>query len=330
MSHRTHRQNVRSMRFENLEDRRLMAGSVDIHLDGANLEVIGTADRDKLSVFYDDSGQTIHVKAYEYVGGYWVESQHREFDADDIAFIRIRGAGDDDVIYNSTEKDSEIFGGAGNDWISGGAGVDSIYGKEGDDTIYGNGGDDYLRGDEGDDYIKGNKGDDVVDAGQGDDYVVGGQGDDILMGSFGNDTLKGRDGNDALIGHSGNDRIYGEAGDDTLLGMEGNDWLAGGHGDDVLRGGSGRDTLLGNLGDDRLYGESGTDYLKGQDGNDYLNGGSKNSSDGERDYMWGGPGADTFVQHWHFRPSSANRPFVIGYLEETIYDFNGFAGDRYE
>ena len=120
MSLSTHRHNVRSMRFENLEDRRLMAGSVDIHLDGANLEVIGTADRDKLSVFYDDSGQTIHVKAYEYVGGYWVESQHREFDADDIAFIRIRGAGDDDVIYNSTEKDSEIFGGAGNDWISGG------------------------------------------------------------------------------------------------------------------------------------------------------------------------------------------------------------------
>jgi Ca2+-binding RTX toxin-like protein len=326
----THRQNVRSMRFENLEDRRLMAGSVDIHLDGANLEVIGTADRDKISVYYDDSGQTIHVKTYDYLDAYgWVESQHQEFDADDISFIRIRGAGDDDVIYNSTEKDSEIFGGAGNDWIYGGAGVDSIFGKDGDDTIYGNGGDDYLSGWDGNDYIKGNRGNDSVDAGTGDDYVVGGQGNDILMGAAGNDTLKGRDGDDFLAGHSGNDRLYGEDGNDTLLGLEGNDWLAGGHGDDLLKGGLDNDTLLGNLGDDRLYGEGGTDYLLGQDGNDYLNGGSKGGSDGERDYMWGGPGADTFVQHRYFRPSSGNRPFVIGYLEETIYDFNGFAGDRY-
>ncbi|TWU14928.1 Bifunctional hemolysin/adenylate cyclase precursor [Symmachiella macrocystis] len=325
MSHRTHRNNIRSMNFENLEDRRLMAGSVDIHLDGANLEVIGTADRDKLSVHYDDSGQTIHVRAYEYVGGNWVESQHREFDADDISFIRIRGAGSDDVIYNSTEKQSEIFGGAGDDWIYGGGGKDSIYGKDGDDTIYGNSGDDYLRGDDGNDYIKGNKGNDVVDAGTGNDYVVGGRGDDILMGAAGNDTIKGRDGNDALIGHDGNDKLYGEAGNDSLFGMGGNDWLAGDHGDDLLKGGNGNDTLLGNSGDDRLKGEAGTDYLKGQDGNDYLDGGA----DGKRDYLWGGTGADTFEQYWHFGSANSNRPFVIGYSEETIYDFNGFAGDRY-
>ncbi len=331
MALNSNRLHQRLMHFENLEERRLMAGSVDIRLDGANLEVTGTADRDKISVYYDDSGQTIHVKTYDYLDAYgWVEAQHREFDADDISFIRIRGAGSDDIIYNATEINSEIYGGAGNDWIYGGAGVDSIYGKDGDDTIYGNGGNDYLRGDDGDDHIKGNRGDDTVDAGTGNDYVAGGRGNDILLGGAGNDTLKGRHGNDFLAGHSGNDRIYGEGGHDTLLGMEGNDWVVGGHGDDLLKGGSGNDTLLGNLGDDRLYGEGGTDYLKGQDGNDYLNGGDKYGSDGERDYMWGGTGADTFVQHWHFGSTGGYRGFVIGYAEEMIYDFNGFAGDRYE
>ncbi|TWU14931.1 Bifunctional hemolysin/adenylate cyclase precursor [Symmachiella macrocystis] len=119
--------------------------------------------------------------------------------------------------------------------------------------------------------------------------------------------------------------MFGENGDDLIIGLEGNDWLAGGQGNDLLKGGYGNDTLLGNLGVDHLYGEQGTDYIKGQDGNDYLNGGA----DGSRDHMWGGTGADTFKQYWHFGASYGYRPFMIGYQEETIYDFNGLAGDRY-
>ncbi|TWU14929.1 hypothetical protein CA54_37990 [Symmachiella macrocystis] len=46
---------LRTLSLEQVEERRLMAGSVDIYQDGSNLEVIGSADRDKLSVYYDDS-----------------------------------------------------------------------------------------------------------------------------------------------------------------------------------------------------------------------------------------------------------------------------------
>ncbi len=318
--------NTRKLSLESLEDRRLLSGDVGVEQDGANLVITGTDEREQVEVFYDNGGDTIRVNVFQYLSGSgWTQVKTRSFDADLIGLVRFDGGAGDDLFYNHTDIRGEAWGGAGNDQLFGGSGVDSLYGGDGEDVLFGNDGNDYLRGDAGDDYLKGKNGHDVIDAGTGDDYVNGGDGDDILMGAAGNDTLWGRDGNDALIGHAGNDRMYGQGGNDSLLGMEGDDWVVGGHGNDLLRGNSGNDTLLGNLGDDKLYGGDGMDYLNGQDGDDYLDGGA----DGYRDWLRGGPGADTFQHRSRiFSRYGIYSPGLFGSWADQVVDFNYYEGDR--
>ncbi len=81
-----------------------------------------------------------------------------------------------------------------------------------------------------------------------------------VLGGGKDDSLRGSVGNDTLIGFAKGDETWGLAGDDALL---------GGGGDDELYGGKGHDALLGGL------------------GNDYFE-----ARDGERDYVWCGPGDD--------------------------------------
>lgn len=111
----------------------------------------------------------------------------------------------------------------------------------------------------------------------------GGTGNDTLYASRVGSVLNGGDGDDVLIGSLGGDQLNGGAGADRLYGYEGND---------VLDGGSGADGLWGGTGHDTLSGRTGLDTLRGGDGNDHLNGGEDNT----RDYLYGGPGADTFVR----------------------------------
>jgi Ca2+-binding RTX toxin-like protein len=156
-----------------------------------------------------------------------------------------------------------IYGNAGDDYISAGSGGigATLNGGAGNDQIYGSAGNDYIQGSDGNDFLCGGAGNDTLDGWYGNDYVLGEAGDDVLMGYYGCDTLCGGD---------GNDRIYGEADNDALF------------------GGYGNDSLYGASGDDFLVGEAGYDYMSGGDGNDYFC-----AQDGQTDTLDGGAGYDT-------------------------------------
>ena len=81
-------------------------------------------------------------------------------------------------------------------------------------------------------------------------------------------------------------------------------------------GGGGNDTINSRNGNDTMFGQSGNDRLLGQDGNDRLIGGAG------ADKLSGGAGKDSFV----FERASDSRNIASG--RDTIYDYDGAAGDR--
>lgn len=83
---------------------------------------------------------------------------------------------------------------------------------------------------------------------------------------------------DAVLGGGDNDTLHGSGGGEPLVGFSGGDETWGLAGDDVLSSGGG---------DDELYGGKGHDALLGGAGNDFIE-----ARDGERDYVWCGPGDD--------------------------------------
>ncbi|MEH2181856.1 calcium-binding protein [Nostoc sp.] len=91
---------------------------------------------------------------------------------------------------------------------------------------------------------------------------------DTLIGNLGRDVIYGTIRKDNLRGTNGADKLYASLGDDKLSGNRGNDVLDAGQGNDSLNGGDGNDTLYGGLGNDTLYGGLGNDVLVGGDGND--------------------------------------------------------------
>jgi Ca2+-binding RTX toxin-like protein len=123
-----------------------------------------------------------------------------------------------------------------------------------------------------------------------------------------------------VYGYDGNDLVVNGTSkfSEYYMGY-GNDTVYGGYGDDTIRGGEGDDRLYGGYGQDKLYGEGGTDLLYGQYGNDYLDGGY----DGKKDYLSGGSGMDTFVQHYKDNWLFGNTPQY-----ENLVDFNRDDGDR--
>lgn len=216
----------RKMNFESMEDRRLMAGSID--LDGGVLEIQGTNGDDVVVVTQLHRLDLVRV-TIETDG----EQQIEFFNLDDVDSIEFYGGNGDDSFSNSyTNISATAYGGYGNDTLIGGNKNDYFYGQDGNDRIYGYGGDDVL---------------------------VGGSGNDIMRGGLGADYMYGQSGNDDLNGESGNDRISGGAGHDYLYGGTGNDRLYGDSGNDRLYGQSGDDDLWGGSGTDRFYGGSGFD-----------------------------------------------------------------------
>lgn len=142
----------------------------------------------------------------------------------------------------------------------------------------------------------------------GNDTLNGGNTDDLLFGGDGYDTLYGNGGNDYLNGGNQGDFLDGGRGNDTLTGESGDDQLRGGDGDDYLRGGDGFDSLFGDFGSDVLYGDAGNDNLDG-------------GWDSANDLLYGGTGADTFMQHY-------NHTWWGGYVaEDTLADKNDSEGD---
>ncbi len=175
-------------------------------------------------------------------------------------------------------SDSDIYGGAGDDFLTGKDIGELISGQDGNDWIRGNGGIDRIFGGNGNDLIEGGSGNDLIDGGAGIDTasyfnsthgVIAnlefGTASTLGAGPEDNDTLvsienlTGSFYADHLQGNEGANVIEGMAGNDALLGWGGNDTLSGGFGVDAIAGGDGNDRLSGGFDNDQLFGNTGID-----------------------------------------------------------------------
>ncbi|MFC3116259.1 flagellinolysin [Cellvibrio fontiphilus] len=111
-------------------------------------------------------------------------------------------------------------------------------------NLFGDAGDDYLSGGIYADYLSGGDDKDTVFAGAGNDIVDGGDGDDELHGGEGRDIIIGGEGDDILIGDGGNDLLIGGEGRDGFIGGEGDDILVGGVEDQYMSGGAGNNIYI--------------------------------------------------------------------------------------
>ncbi len=89
--------------------------------------------------------------------------------------------------FTGSDRDDEIWSGAGADTVVAGGGNDAVLGGAGEDRIFGGDGNDSLLGGADFDDINGNKGNDTAYGGEGNDWVVGGQDNDRLFGENGFD-----------------------------------------------------------------------------------------------------------------------------------------------
>lgn len=201
--------------------------------------------------------------------------------------------------------------------------ADVLIGGKGRDTLNGQGGNDKAYGDLKDQFDSGG-GKDSIDGGEGEDTIFGGAGDDDLRGGEGDhpDIIAGNDGNDRIDGGKGPDKLYGDfadslrrGGTDQILGQLGNDTIRGGHKRDIIEGGRGSDILYG---DDGAAIGIGYDLVYGDD--------KDNTSLGEDDTIYGGPGGDTV----YGGPASdiiiGDHPFISLYYNDMLY---GGPGDDF-
>ncbi len=159
--------------------------------------------------------------------------------------LGVRTGEGNDMIHaaDNVTANMDVYGGAGNDFITTGQGIDRIDGGAGDDMI---------RSGAGRDDVFGNTGNDIIDAGNGHDVVYGGDGDDILRGGAGRDYMEGGAGNDTLTGGTGGDVLSGGLGDDSLIGEQGNDSVYTGAGRDTVNNSAGSDVVYGQTADDTI------------------------------------------------------------------------------
>ena len=177
------------------------------------------------------------------------------------------GAGDETPEANESaegnvEAEAELSVGAE---ASDDAPVVGRFNREFDNLFEGSEGDDTLSGGADNDVLRGDRGDDVITGGAGNDELGGGRGDDILEGGDGDDFADGAKGDDTLLGGAGDDELRGAQGRDNLQGGEGDDLLRGGMDSDILDGGAGDDTLVGGRGFDTFvqdFSELGNDTIK--------------------------------------------------------------------
>ncbi len=226
---RQNRRTARQSQFfsaEELEPRIVLtAGTVGV--DDGVLSIQGTANDDTIVVTETASDFVVRASFLESV---------QLFPKGSVDVIVANGgAGDDNIVATSINKDVTLRGDDGNDRLFGGNGSDRIQGGSGHDIIYGNVGNDELFG------------------GSGHDCVFGGAGNDILVGADGVDVLYGEAGDDRVLGGAGSDRLNGGSGQDRVVGGDGNDNLVGGIGNDLLFGDDGFDSLTGGGGEDRIF-----------------------------------------------------------------------------
>jgi Ca2+-binding RTX toxin-like protein len=237
----------------------------------------------------------------------------------------LNGGDGNDSIIGGLDNDA-LFGGNGSDYLQGDEGNDSLDGGVGNDVLDGGAGDDYLKGGAGIDILAGFEGYDIVDYSQLGKAVTMLPGGVMQKGTLTKDQLIGIEEVIGAVGQANTIdasgvksgvwmtinlehhqaivknvpyvgdqhltvrnfvNVLGSENADTIVGNAKNNTLQGNAGDDTLNGGAGNDTLLGGLGNDSLLGGAGNDLLQGADG--------MTAGSGQKDYLFGGIGADTFV-----------------------------------
>ncbi len=286
------------LRFETLEERRLLTVSVINH--GSWLEIAGSKQDDAVQVIENRDG-TITVgslvangkkdkhgyKLYDFKAVKEVFAESTSIPTRNLKYIKFTGLQGNDLFRNQTSLRLIAYGGPGRDRIFGGSARDTIYGGAGRDFLDGGGNNDHLYGDDGKGTKGGSKaGGDLIFGGAGEDVIKGQNGSDLIRGDIGGDTIDGNDGWDLIDGGHGPDTIKGGPGHDVIEGKSGMDTADGGSGNDYLGGGDNADRLTGGIGNDCLFGHLGADTLKGGSDNDFLATGAA----GEKDFADGGAG----------------------------------------
>ncbi|SMC14762.1 Hemolysin, plasmid [Roseovarius aestuarii] len=123
--------------------------------------------------------------------------------------IKKLSANDDKFVRDTSTKDFEVYGRAGNDFIKTGSGDDVLKGNSGKDRLVAGAGDDSLYGGSRADKLSGGADNDVLNGGKGKDKLVAGSGDDLLIGGGAADHFVFRPNFDSVTvaDFSGNDVI---------------------------------------------------------------------------------------------------------------------------
>ena len=174
----------RTLRCENLEERRLLAADITFDADTGLVTIDGTDSLDVAKAEIIDGMLHVSIRTQG-------ETIDRSFEESEIVAIYFTGHDGDDRFENSTSISSTARGGDGDDRLTGGSGSDRLYGDDGMDLLR---------------------------AGDGDDRLYGGNSDDILLGEAGDDQLDGGSRRDLLIGGTGSDRLDGGNWGDILIG----------------------------------------------------------------------------------------------------------------
>jgi PKD repeat protein len=147
----------------------LMAIVTGAGLNGGELQVVGTNDKDVIQIQEKKGGVEVHSKL--------LDPRKQSFPAEDVDSIRVLACdGDDQVHLNrDLEVPAIVDGGAGNDHLMAGSGPAWLMGGADDDHLFGGPDGDLLEGGEGNDHLFGRGGDDLLDGGPGIDDCNPGQ-----------------------------------------------------------------------------------------------------------------------------------------------------------
>lgn len=211
---------------------------------------------------------------------------------------------------------------------------DVLRGNELANRIYGRGGIDRIEGRAGNDYLSGGNDSDVYEfqglqlgtdqiveyswSGSDDilDFSQFGAGVNVDIGDYAAQTVSAGNLVIDLTSSAGINHVTGSKYADEIFGNNLSNWLYGLDGDDTLHGGNGNDFLKGGHGNDELLGDDGVDTLFGEWGNDVLDGGY----DDDTDLLYGGDGADKFVQDYHYGLIKSRYFSYYGWLPDVTED----------
>jgi len=250
---RAPKRDSRKLRFERVEDRRVMAGFFSgvfddivfddlpvleqlkaegsIVYDAANKRVIveGTEQyNDRVSMVYDTRGTaTTADDQLSILLGNINSPLVQAYNFADVSEVVVYTYGGSDTIENNVTTKLRAYAGAGNDTIIGGFGFDVLLGGPDNDYIDGRRGDDQIWGEAGVDALFGDDGIDLILGGADGDVIHGGNGIDSLFGEGGNDTIFGGAGLDTITDNIGTNQKFADYGTNTstIVGFQRFDWF---------------------------------------------------------------------------------------------------------